>query len=214
MEIEVINYALEFSADSDNSGELEMEDEDGLPLPADRSGYSSESSEFRRTVSLNSPSDMETLVEFYQTELAQRGWTLGDAEENAAETILRFSGPDGELVVTLQAGDETAVLLVQRNQAAAEEAGVLPPAGQARLYLVNFTESDMTVTIDGQTIAVAPSAGMESPDDAPKLDLAPGTYDVITEVGGGSVTDEIVVGPDESWALLLDEEGALPLQMY
>jgi hypothetical protein len=55
---------------------------------------------------------------------------------------------------------------------------------------------------------------MESPDDAPQVELAPGTYDVTTEVGGSSITDEIVVGPDESWALLLDEEGALPLQMY
>lgn len=211
VEIEVINYALESSTDS---GELGVEDEDGLPLPNDHTGYTSEGGEFRRVVAVNSPSDVATLVEFYQTELANRGWTLDDSESAETETTLRFSGPEGELVVTLQAGDETEVVLVQRNQAAAEAAGVVPPAGQARLYLVNFTESDMTVTIDGETIDVPPSAGMESPDDAPQVDLPPGTYDVTTEVGGSSVTDEIVVGPDESWALLLDEEGALPLQMY
>jgi hypothetical protein len=72
----------------------------------------------------------------------------------------------------------------------------------------------MTVTIDGEAIDVPPGAGMDSPDDAPQLDLPPGTYDVITEVSGSSVTDEITVGPDETWALLLDEEGALPLEMY
>ncbi len=214
VEIEVINYALESSADEDDSGELGVDDEDGLPLPDDRNGYSAESGEFRRTIALFSPSDLATLVEFYQTELASRGWTLDDAEETETEATLRFSGADGELVVTLLAGDETEVVLVQRNQAAAEEAGILPPSGQARLFLVNFTEDELTVTIDGETIQVPPSAGMESPDDAPQLDLPPGTYDVTTEVGGSSVTDEIVVGPDESWALLLDEQGALPLQMY
>lgn len=83
-----------------------------------------------------------------------------------------------------------------------------------RLYLVNFTEDDLTVTIDGQTIQAPPEADMESPDDAPKLDLPPGTYEVTTTVGGSSVIDEITVGPDESWGLLLDEQGALPLQMY
>ncbi len=214
VEIEVINYALESSAGSDDSGELGVEEEDGLPLPDDHTGYSSEGGEFRRMIAVYSPSDVATLVEFYQTELASRGWTLDDADEAETETTLRFSGADGELVVTLLAGDETEVVLVQRNPAAAEEAGVLPPAGQARLYLVNFTEEELTVTIDGETIQVPPSAGMESPDEAPQVDLPPGTYDVTTEVGGSIITDEIVVGPDESWALLLDEEGALPLQMY
>jgi hypothetical protein len=212
VEIEVINYALQ--ADEDDSGELGVDEEDGLPLPNDRSGYSSEGGEFRRTVTVSSPSDLATLSEFYQTELASRGWTLDEAEGTDTDQTLRFSGDEGELVVTILAGDETEVVLVQRDRAAAEAAGVLPPAGLARLYLVNFTESDMTVTIDGQAIDVPPEAGIESPDDAPQVDLPPGSYDVTTEVSGNSVTDEIVVGPDESWALLLDEEGALPLQMY
>lgn len=212
VEIEVINYALQ--ADEDDSGELGVEEEDGLPLPDDHTGYTSEGGEFRRMIALNSPSDLATLSAFYQTELASRGWSLDEAEGSDTEETMRFSGDAGELVVTITAGDETEVVLVQRDRAAAEAAGVLPPAGQARLYLVNFTESDMTVTIDGETIDVPPEAGIESPDDAPQVELPPGTYDVTTEVGGSSVTDEITVGPDETWALLLDETGALPLQMY
>lgn len=211
VEIEVINYALAPSVDS---GVLGVVDEEGLPLPDDHTGYSYEGGEFLKTVSLFSPSSLGTLVEFFQTELASRGWTLDDSEGTDTDTTMQFSGPDGELVVTLQAGDETEVVLTQRNRAAAEEAGVLPPAGQSRLYLVNFTEEDLTVTINGETIVVPPEAGMESPDDAPKLDLPPGAYEVTTTVGSSSVTDEITVGPDESWALLLDEQGALPLQMY
>lgn len=211
VEIEVINYGLASSDDSDGLGVTE---EEGLPLPDDHTGYSFEGGEFRSMIALSSPSDVATLVAFFQTELADRGWTLEDVEETAAETTLQFSGSDGELVVTLTPGEETEAVLVQRNRAAAEEAGILPPTGQARLYLVNFTAGELTVAIDGQTIEVPPEAGMESPDDAPMLDLPPGTYDVTTTVGGSSVTDEIVVGPDESWALLLDEIGALPMQMY
>lgn len=212
VEIELINYALQ--AGDDDSGELGVEEEDGLPLPDDHTGYTSEGGEFRRMIAVYSPSDLATLSEFYQTELASRGWTLDEAEGTDTDTTLRFSGEEGELVVTIVAGDESEVTLVQRNRAAAEAAGVLPPAGLARLYLVNFTESDMTVTIDGAAIDVPPEAGIESPDDAPQVELPPGTYEVITEVGGSSVTDEITVGADETWALLLDEEGALPLQMY
>ncbi len=212
VEIEVTNYALQ--ADSDDSGELGVVEEEGLPLPDDHTGYSAEGGEFLRTVAVTSPSDLATLVAFYQGELASRGWTLDDTEGDDSQQILHLSGDEGELTVTITAGDETEVLLAQRDRAAAEAADVLPPAGLARLLLVNFTQSDMTVTIDGQTIAVLPSAGMETTDDAPRLDLPPGTYDVTTEVGGASVTDEIVVGPDESWVLLLDEIGALPMQIF
>lgn len=212
VEIEVINYALQ--ADSDDSGELGVVEEEGLPLPDDHTGYSAEGGEFLRTVAVTSPSDLATLVAFYQVELASRGWTLDDTEGDDSQQILHLSGDAGELTVTITAGDETEVLLAQRDRAAAEAAAVLPPAGLARLLLVNFTQSDMTVTIDGQTIAVLPSAGMETTDDAPRLDLPPGTYDVTTEVGDASVTDEIVVGPDESWVLLLDEIGALPIQIF
>ncbi len=210
VEIELVNYALA----TPDTGELGVEDEEGLPLPDDHTGYSFEGGEFLTTVTLTSPSDMGALLEFFQTELASRGWTLDDSEGTDTDATLQFSGPEGELVVTLQAGDETSVVMNRRDPAAAEAAGILPPAGQARLYFVNFTEDDMTVTIDGQTVEIAPGAGMDSPDDAPSLDLAPGTYDVTTTVGGSSVTDEIIVGADETWGLLLDEQGALPLQMY
>jgi hypothetical protein len=90
----------------------------------------------------------------------------------------------------------------------------LPPAGLARIYLVNFSDDELIVTINDQVITVAAEAGMESPDDAPNLDLPPGTYEVTTEVSGSSVTDEVTIGSDESWGLLLDEQGALPVQIY
>ena len=216
VEIEFINYALASSDDTSkgDSGELGVIDEDGLPLPDDYTGYASEGTEFSRKLNVSSPSDLETLVEFFQTELASRAWTLDDSDQTSEEATLRFSGSEGELVVTLQAGDETEVALALKNTAAAEEAGILPPAGQARVYLVNFSEQELSVTINDQVIKMVAEQGMESPDDAPNLDLPPGTYEVTTEIGSVSVTDEVIIGADETWGLLLDEEGALPIQMY
>lgn len=79
-------------------------------------------------MSVYSPSDLATLVAFYQVELADRGWTLDDQEGSDSEQILRLSGDAGELTVTITAGDETEVLLVQRDRAAAEASDVIPPA--------------------------------------------------------------------------------------
>lgn len=216
VEIDFVNYALGSSTNSSggSSGELGVVDEDGLPLPDDYTGYTSEGTEFSRTVNVSSPSDLDTLLAFFQTELSGRGWTLEGSDQTSAEATLRFSGPDGELVVTLQSGGETEVVLTVRNLAAAKEAGILPPAGQARIYLVNLSDGELTVTINDQVIKLAAQAGMESPDDAPHLDLPPDTYEVTTQVGSSSVTDEVIVGPDESWGLLLDEQGALPTQLY
>jgi hypothetical protein len=216
VEIDFVNYALDSSTGSsgDSSGELGAIDEDGLPLPDDYTGYASEGSEFSRRVYVSSPSDLDTLLEFFQTELSDRGWTLDDSDQSSAEATLRYSGPDGELLVTLQSGGETEVALTFKNPSAAKEAGILPPAGQARIYLINFSEDELSVTINDQVFELAAEAGMESPDDATKLDLPPGTYEVTTEVGSSTVTDEVTIGPDEAWGLLLDEQGALPTQIY
>jgi hypothetical protein len=80
--------------------------------------------------------------------------------------------------------------------------------------MINFSTEALTVTINDQVIQVAPEAGTTSPDDAPKLDLPPGTYDVTTQAGSSSVTDQVTIAADEVWSLVLDPTGAAPLQMY
>lgn len=216
VEIEFTNYALESPTDSGSAGtgELGVTEEDGLPLPDDYMGYSSESGEYRRVLTTTSPSDVDTLVTFFETELGARGWTLDDSNQTDTTTTLTFSGAEGELIVTLQSGDTTDIVLTTKNRDAAEAAGILPPAGQARVYLINFSEDVLSVTIDGQTFDLAPGAGMESIDDATSMDLAPGTYDVTITVGGESTTDTITVGADETWDVLLDVQGPLALQMF
>ena len=217
VEIDFINYnyPVEGGSSGDDSGELTAEDNDGLPLPSDNTGYFSEGSEFSREVVVTSPSDIPTLLEFYQTELAARGWQEDNTTTDGDTTVVDFSGPDGILTLTLApTAGETEVVLNSKNPTAAEEAGVLPPAGQARLFLINFSPEALTVTVNDQEIEVPVEAGMDSPDTAPTVDLPPGSYTVTFSVGGQTLSDDVEVGPDESWGLLLDDEGVLPLLVY
>ncbi|GAB4455681.1 MAG: hypothetical protein Kow0031_37240 [Anaerolineae bacterium] len=208
-------YPVDGGASGGDSGELRAEEQDGLPMPSDNSGYGDESTEYSRRLTVTSPSDIPTLLAFYQTELAALGWQEEDSTTDGDATVVTFSGPDGNLTLTLRpSGGETEAVLASKNPAAAEAAGVLPPAGQARLFLVNFAEEGITVTVNNQKIDVAAGAGMDSPDTAPSVDLPPGSYTVSFAIGGQSFSDSVEVGPDEAWGLLLDAQGLLPLQIY
>ncbi|MEW5958215.1 MAG: hypothetical protein AB1801_10855 [Chloroflexota bacterium] len=199
----------------DVSGELAAIDQAGLPLPDDNTGYSDESTEFSRRLTITSPSAAPALADFYQAELLAYGWELEEYQPAGDGATLIFTGTAGRLTVTLTpSGRETEIVLVNKNPTAAAEAGILPPAGQARLYLANLSDQALTVTINDQVINVAAGAGIDSPDTAPKVDLPPNTYRVTTTAGSSRVTDEITVGPDETWSLLLGPEGAAPVQVY
>ncbi len=130
VEINFTNYALGSSDSSDSSssgdsGPLTAEDKDGLPIPSDYTNYSSEGSPFLRRVTFTSPSEVETLVQFYQTELVPLGWKqAGEASSTAEATTLTFEGAEGKLTVTMKpSGDETEVVLANKNPTAAKEAG-------------------------------------------------------------------------------------------
>ncbi|HMQ54714.1 MAG TPA: hypothetical protein PKD98_21730 [Anaerolineae bacterium] len=220
VEIDFTNSAVEASTPGDEAGDetegLTAVDQDGLPLPSDHTGYSSENSTFRRGLIFTSPSDLKTLSDFFQAELPARGYEGIETSEDVSDAGWTFTGPDGNLILTLtSSGDETEGSLIIKNATAAAEAGILPPTGQARIYLVNLSDQALTVLLNDQTFEVPAGAGTESPDDAPMIDLSPNkTYKVTTKAGGSSVTDEVTVGEDEVWSLLLDVQGALPLQMY
>lgn len=208
-------YPVDGGSSSSDSGELSAEDQDGLPLPNDNSGYSDESSEFSRKLTVTSPSDIPTLLEFYRAELSALGWQEEDTTTDGDVTAVTFSGPDGNLTLTLSpSGSETEAVLASKNPTAAEAAGVLPPAGQARLFLVNFSDEVLSVTINNQQISVPVGAGMDSPDSAPNIDLPPGSYPVSFTVGGQAMSDSVEVGRDEAWGLLLDAQGLLSVQIY
>ncbi len=213
----------ETSTNSSDSGsaedELTAEDKDGLPVPSNYTNYSSEGSPYARTVIVTVPANLTNVLDFYRRELPAQGWTeqADAAQVETSTAALTFSGDKGDLSVKLnQSADETEVKLALKDTAAAKEAGVLPPAGQARLYFGNITEAPVTFSINQQEIKVDPQdPSQSSMEGVPNLDLPPGKYQyTLTLPGQPAVTDEIEVGPNETWGLLAGPGGALPLQLY
>ena len=70
------------------------------------------------------------------------------------------------------------------------------------------------ITINKQTIKVAAGAGTKAPD-GPMLDLPPGKYKIFDQAAGQAAqNDEVEVGADEIWGLMIGPGGVLPLQVY
>jgi hypothetical protein len=228
VEINFVNYALAEATEpppasdsDDGSSELTLTvNEDDIPLPSDQSGYSSEGTKFRRVVSVASPSDLAALQELYQAELPALGWRPVKDEETLPDddvVTLAFVGDEGSLTVELkEAGTGTEILITTKNPTAAQEAGVLPPAGKARLILGNINEETVTVTLDGKAYQVEPEAGMgDTLEGLTMVDLAPGTYTVEVEIpGAGEFSEEVELKADEAWGVMAGPGGLLPLQFY
>ena len=97
-----------------------------------------------------------------------------------------------------------------KNPGAAEKAGILPKAGQAKILFGNIrTPRKRRSRSTIQTIKVAGGAGTKAPD-GPMLDLAPGKYKYSIKLPGKTdVNDEIEVGADEIWGLMIGPGGVL-----
>ena len=84
----------------------------------------------------------------------------------------------------------------------------------AKLVIGNPMPMEAVVTINKQAIKVAAGVGAKAPD-GPTLDLAPGKYKFSIKLPGVPLhNDELDVGADETWGLLIGPGGALPLRAY
>ena len=109
---------------------------------------------------------------------------------------------------------ETSVDLAVRNPQAAAKAGIMPKAGQAKMLFGNALPAEAAVTIDNKTVKVSGGVGTKGPD-GPSLDLAPGKYSYSIKLPGGPAQrEDVEIGADETWGLLIGPGGALPMQMY
>ena len=109
---------------------------------------------------------------------------------------------------------ETVISLVVKNPEAAVKAGVMPKPGQAKLLITNPSPAEVVLTINKQTIKAAAGSGTKGPDGA-MLDLPPGKYKFSIKLPGQPAhEDELEVGADQIWGLLIGPGGALPLQVY
>lgn len=203
-----------------DAGELVAEDKDGLPVPDNYENFSDENSPYRRSLYVTSPSPVKALFEFYNRELAARGWmalpsTVGATDTEATQL---YENPDGQLDLRLTKNDAggTDINLTIKMIAAAKKDGILPPSGQARIYFGNFTDGQIIFNINQKEIKVeVQDPGQTSMKGVPFVDVPPGEHTfTLTLPGQAPISDKITVGQDETWALAGGPGGALPLQMY
>jgi hypothetical protein len=102
-----------------------------------------------------------------------------------------------------------------RDEPAAKAAGVLPPAGKARIYFANPNTAEVTFTIAGQEIKVPVDVEGATMGQAVHIDLDPGKFPfTLTQPGSAPSKDEVQLAAGEIWALIAGPGEALPLQIY
>lgn len=209
------------SSDDDSpvptAAELVAEDKNGFPIPSNNTGYEAQNTNFRKQAVATIPASLTAVIEFYRSELPGYEWQeiADEAQIDGQAARLVFQGTTGRLDMRAEtAGSAVRVELATKDEAAARRAGILPEPGTARIIVGNMTDSPASMTVGGKSASLKPNEGKNKPD-GPSFSLAPGDYRLEAKVGaGGSVVEQIQVGPDETWAVLLSEEGILPLRMY
>jgi hypothetical protein len=204
---------------------LEPEPDSALPVPKQHSMSSIGSSKpkggetpFRHELQASVPAELGAVLAFYRSELGKLGW-----KETTERTVVKpdhaelaFSTPDGPATLKLgRSNDETTVELAQKIPAAAAKADVMPKPGQAKLLFSSFSDSEITVTINRQTVKIPAGAGGPQ-SKGPMLELPPGKYRYSLKVAGGPAqSHDIELHADDAWGLMVASDGdVLPLQVY
>jgi len=189
------------------------------PLPSDNLGIFTEATEFRKSLVSSSPSDISTLLEFYRTELPPLGWQedTDAAIVDDTQAFLMFDGPESILTIELSPSttDDNAITITEKFPAKAEEAGLLPPPGQARVVLANDSDMEVTFTINGEEFKVGPGVNSDRKLDGPVLDLAPSTLTIsVTLASGETISEEVTLGADDTWLIGVIFDILWPVQLY
>jgi hypothetical protein len=195
--------------------DLAVEDKGGLPLPKRHTMSVVDKSPFRRSLTASVPLGFSDVLGFYRRELGKLNWKENAGESVAAESAsIAYTSPEGPATMKLGRKDgETTVSLIVRNPAAAEKAGVVAKPGHARLLITNPNDKEATLTVGQQTVKSAANSGTSGP--GVMLDVAPGKHKVSVKLAGQtSHDDEIEVGANETWGVLIGPGGVLPVQVY
>ncbi|MEN3381918.1 MAG: hypothetical protein V7608_1962 [Hyphomicrobiales bacterium] len=195
--------------------QLEADESDGLPMPKKHELSVADDSPFRKERNVTVLASLQSTLVFYRRELTRLGWKEeADAIVKAEEASLKFTAPDGPGALTLSRKDgRTVVKLWQRNPAQAAKDGVTAKAGMGRIMIGSIIDSEAVVTINRQTIKVAPGTGQKG--GGPKLDLQPGKYKASVKVPGKpAFNEDVTVVAGETLGLLIGPGGVLPLPVY
>ncbi len=205
------------AAPAASADDLEVEETGGLPVPKNHTSSETDSTPFRRALTVETPLDLTSVLGFYRQELGKRGWTeeATGARVEADSATLDFASPDGPAVLKLERkDDETVVSLIVRSEAKAAKSGLLAKPGQVKAMFGNLLNAPVTFTINKRTVKVAPGAGANGPG-GPTLDLPPGDYKVTLKMPGQiTVTEEVVVGAGETWGFMAGPGGLAPIQIH
>jgi len=197
--------------------DLEADTSGGLPVPKQHTLSEGSQTPFRNEVSASVPADVPVVLAFYRRELGKLNWTEDTKGAVVApdHAVIAFTAPDGPATLKLGRKDgETSINLAVRNPQAAAKAGIMPKTGHAKVLFGNALPAEAAITINNKTVKVAGGVGTKGPD-GPSLDLAPGKYSYSIKMPGGPAQrDNVEIGADETWGLLIGPGGALPLQMY
>jgi hypothetical protein len=204
---------------------LEADETQGFPVPKNYTmsapgtvTMSGSKTAFRRDFNGKVAADIGSVLAFYRRELTKRAWKeqSDGAVVKPDNVTLAFASPDGPAWLKLGRDErETTINIVVKNPAEAAKADALPPAGMGRVVLGNLGEAAASVTINQKTIKVPPGVGKERPPKELMLDLKPGKYRYVLKIAGKrDQADELTLGADDTWALLIGPGGILPLQMY
>lgn len=188
-----------------------------FPVPKRHSSVGSGKTQFRREFNAEVQIGLEDVLKFYRRELGKLGWKedAKAASVTADKAVVKFTTANGPAVLTLnQKKTETAVEIVVKDASAARKAGVLPQPGRSKILLGNVLDSAATITIGNQKKKLSAGSGAKKPD-GPSLELRPGKYRYSIKSHGKPVQrDEIEVGADQIWGLLIAPGGGLALQIY
>ena len=204
---------------------LEAEADSALPVPKQHSMSSIGASRipgtdiaFHRELSASVPAELGSVLAFYRSELGKLGWkeTAERAIVKPDQAQLAFVSPDGPATLKLgRSNGETSIDLAQKIPAAAAKADIMPRPGQAKLMFSNLGNGEATVTINKQTIKIAPGEGGPQ-SRGPTLELPPGKYQYSLKVAGGPArNNEVEVAADDAWGLMVAPGGeVMPLHVY
>jgi hypothetical protein len=197
--------------------DLIAEESGGLPMPKRHTMSEGTKTPFRRELNANVPLNLADVLGFYRRELGKLNWKEESKGAVIAtdRAVIAFTAPAGPALLKLgRKDDETTVKLTLKDPGAAEKAGVLPKAGQTKIIFGNILPAEASLTFNNKVIKIAGGAGTKAPD-GPTLDLAPGKYKYsIKSAGKPAQNEEVEVGADETWGLMIGPGGVLALQAY
>ena len=197
--------------------DLEAEESGGLPVPKRHTMTEGTKTPFRRELKASVPLALNDVLGFYRRELGKLNWkqeTKG-AVVATDHAVIAYTSSDGPAVLKLDRKEGAiSVSLVMKNPDAAAKAGLLPKPGQAKVLFGNINSAEAAITFNNRTIKVAAGTGVKAPN-GPTLDIPAGKYKYSIKLPGKSVqNDEVDIGADETWGLMIGPGGVLALQAY